>query len=103
MTSITLKYEWKYTAYGTRWKRYYEHPTIIRGVQQALFTLVDGVPQSEQLALIRQTMITNVKEYCRPIIRNEWEEDEEEIDTEREVVKIFNVREYNIWMGLEDM
>ena len=48
-------------------------------------------------------MITNVKEYCRPIIRNEWEEDEEEIDTEREVVKIFNVREYNIWMGLEDM
>jgi hypothetical protein len=103
MTSVKLKYEWKYTVYGTHCKRYYEHPVEIKGVQKATFDVDEETSLKKQLEILKAKMIDTVKEYCRTVIHRKWEAEEIEEEIASEAVKIYNVREYNKWMDLEDM
>lgn len=107
MATVTLFFDWKYTAYGERWKRNYEYPREIKGRSKMTFPIDSTKTREEQLLAIKNEMVAYVKKTNYQDImdmfyrRDDADEDEKET-IGRDYVKIYNVREATQWTDLED-
>jgi hypothetical protein len=103
-SSVTLLFEWTYKAYGEHHKKCFEYPATLTGRSKKTFIFDPVHPLSEQLHIIKHSMIEFVKESNRDLVRKYWESEygyeDEEISSES--VKLFNVREATKWSDLDD-